>query len=159
MFIPWQKGSKVTQKANPGYSNVDLHIYTSNICLDTYVSSSFPRCFCFVCCYLHRFEGNGVNGVPWHRISFGWSWLAIRTEQLWNCRLFGLFFAGWKQPVLGWWLFHVLGQRSITKCRTPQKKGSKQKKCFKEGNLEGNPDLSILWVLFQTTGPGLQMER
>lgn len=33
-------------------------------------------------------------------------------------------------------------------------KGSKQKKSFKDGNLEGNPDLSILGVLFQTTGPG-----
>lgn len=86
------------------------------------------------------------HGIVSVSVGVGWQKenseaLGFRTEQLWNCRLFGLFFAGWKQPVLGWWLFHVLGQRSNHQMSYPSKKRLETKKVLQRWQFGGKSRL------------------
>ena len=89
MFIPWQKGSKVTPKTNPGLQ-MYLYIYMFNIFIYLYIhvrtctSQVVSRKSALLCLfsYLDRFEGNGVNGVPWHgkSASVGVGWQKENSE-------------------------------------------------------------------------------
>ena len=105
------------------------------------------------------------HGIVSVSVGVGWQKenseaLGFRTEQLWNCRLFGLFFAGWKQPVLGWWLFHVLGQRSNHQMSYPSKKKARNKKsASKMAIWREIQTCQFCGCYSKTTGPGLQMER